>query len=589
VKSSIRRRGATALASLIVLGIAGCGDKVEDAPPPPIAAVQEAKATAVQFRDVSAIAGIDFHHVNGAAGKKWMPETMGGGVVVFDYDNDGRNDILLISSMDWPDPAAKKTAQGPSSLVLYHNEGNGEDGVPRFNDVSAKAGLEKTLYGMGGTSGDFDNDGWTDLYVTGLSAYGGNRLLRNDHGHFVDVTDAAGAVVDGWGTSAAFFDYDADGNLDLFVGRYVEWSPENDLYCALDGNHKSYCTPERYTDATSRLLHNLGDGRFEDVSEASGIASAKAKTLGVAPWDFNGDGRIDLAVSNDTTPNNLFRNEGDGSFIDIALESGIAVDESGRSRGSMGIDWSDALSGGSSLAIGNFSNEAKSLYWTDNGDVFLDRSMSAGLARSSFLDLTFGVFFFDYDLDGHSDLLLCNGHVENSVQEVQKQVAYRQAPALYWNNGDGRLSNATAELGADFAKPLVGRGSAFGDLDGDGDLDIVLVENGGPAHVYLNELADPAAKVVRIEFVGDGNSVNRSAFGTRIEATVGGMQRSDQIRTARSYASASEPALSLGLGKAQAVDSITVTWPDGSTQQASNLAGGRYRWTIHHAPVRAVP
>ncbi|MGB0135584.1 CRTAC1 family protein [Dokdonella sp.] len=589
MKPSTPRAFAIALASLSVLNLAGCQDPVEDTPPAPIAPVQEARATAVQFRDVSEVSGLDFSHVNGAAGNKWMPETMGGGAVILDFDNDGRSDILLVSSTNWPDPTSASVTQQPSSLALYRNEGNGEDGVPRFTNVSKQAGLDQAIYAMGGTSGDFDNDGWTDLYITGLSAYGGNRLLRNENGHFLDITEGAEVEVPGWGTSAAFFDYDADGKLDLFVARYVEWSPDADLFCSLDGSKKSYCTPERYTETSSRLFHNLGDGRFEDVSETSNIASARAKALGVAPWDYNGDGRIDLAVSNDTTPNNLFRNNGDGTFTDVALESGIAVDEAGRSRGAMGIDWADAFAGGSALAIGNFSNEAKSFYWTDNGDVFLDRSMSAGVARSSFLDLTFGVFFFDYDFDGHPDLLFCNGHVEDSVQNVQKEVTFRQPPALYWNNGDGLMSNASAQAGTDFAVPLVGRGSAYADIDGDGDLDIVLVENGGPAHLYLNELENAADKVVRIEFEGDGASVNRSAFGTRVVATIAGEAHTEQVRSARSYASASEPALSFGLGAAQTIDSIDVTWPDGSKQQALNLAPGRYRWVIRESPLRTAP
>jgi hypothetical protein len=220
-----------------------------------------------------------------------------------------------------------------------------------------------------------------------------------------------------------------------------------------------------------------------------GFRVTNAKALGVAPYDFNGDGKIDLAVANDTAPNNLYRNNGDGTFTDVAVEAGVAVNEAGRSRGAMGVDWSDAKPGGASLAIGNFSNEMKSLYWTDSGDVFLDLSASSGIGRDSLLSLTFGVFFFDYDLDGRSDLFFSNGHVENSIQDVQKAVSYRQPPTLYWNAGDGRMSDATKAAGLDV--PFVGRGCAFGDLDGDGDLDVVLVENGGPAHVFLNRLDRP--------------------------------------------------------------------------------------------------
>jgi hypothetical protein len=557
------------LAALLIA--AGCR-KPEAPKPAKIAAVVETKPPAVRFEDATARTGISFTQVNGAAGKKWMPETMGGGVAIFDYDNDGRNDVLLVGSSWWPgDPRAQSQK---SALALYHNEGNGPDGTPRFRDVTAQAGLQKVLYGMGVAVGDFDGDGWEDIYVTGLGTLGGNRLFRNDHGKFVDVTKAAGVGDPGWGTSAAFFDYDGDGRLDLFVARYVDWTPARDIFCSLDGAHKSYCTPERYDGTSSRLFHNEGNGAFRDVTKAAGMGTANAKALGVAPYDFNGDGKIDLAVANDTAPNNLYRNNGDGTFTDVAVEAGIAVNEAGRSRGAMGMDWSDARPGGAALAIGNFSNEMKSFYWTDTGDVFLDLSASSGIGRDSLLALTFGVFFFDYDLDGRSDLYFSNGHVENTIQDVQKAVAYREPPTLYWNAGEGKMSDATSAAG--LAIPMVGRGAAYGDLDGDGDLDIVVVENGGPAHVFVNRLDTPA-RSLRIDFEGSGKS-NRDAIGARVTAIVGGKPQVRMVSTAKSYASASEKTLTFGLGGTAAADSVEVVWPDGSKAQARSVAPGRYRW-----------
>ena len=565
------RRALALLAAPLALFPLGC--RRSEAPPPVrIAPVVESRPPAVRFDDVTERTGIAFVHVNGAAGKKWMPETMGGGVAIFDYDNDGRNDVLFVSSSYWPgDPRARSQK---SSLALYHNEGNGPDGVPRFRDATAEAGLAKVFYGMGAAVGDFDGDGWEDLYVTGLGSRGGNRLFRNDHGRFVDVTASSGAGDPGWGTSAAFFDYDGDGKLDLFLARYVDWTPEKDLFCALDGTHKSYCTPERYDGTTSRLFHNEGHGRFRDVTGPAGIGTINAKALGVALWDFNGDGKIDFAVANDTAPNNLYRNNGNGSFTDVAVEAGVAVNEAGRSRGAMGIDWSDAKPGGSTLAIGNFSNEMKSLYWTDTGDVFLDLSAASGIGRDSLLDLTFGVFFFDYDLDGRSDLFFSNGHVENGIQDVQKAVAYREAPTLYWNAGDGRMSDATAAAGLE--TPMVGRGAAYGDLDGDGDLDVVVVENGGPAHVFVNRLDRPAQSL-RIDLEGSGRS-NRDAIGAKVTATVGGKPQVRMVSTAKSYLSASEKTVTFGLGASPSASSIAVVWPDGAKSEAKNVGSGRYRW-----------
>ena len=586
---SRNRRAALSICAAIVLAAgAACRGRektVAAAPPTPV------PIPTVRFEDHGADIGIGFVHVNGALGKKWMPETMGGGVAVLDFDGDGRPDLLFVSGAYWAGDPRRPSQK--SSLALFRNEGNAEagagpppdlsprlsPGLPRFRDVTREAGLESVFYGMGAAVGDYDNDGDDDIYVTAL---GGNRLYRNRGGRFEEVAERAGVRDSGWGTSAAFFDFDGDGYLDLFVCRYVDWSPEKDIWCTLDGSTKSYCTPERYPGTPSHLYRNKGDGTFEDVTKKAGVWNENQKALGVATQDFDRDGRVDFLVANDTAPNNLYRNRGDGTFEDVGVPAGIAVDDAGRSRGAMGAAWGDTKNGrGATLAIGNFANELKSLYWTDTGEVFLDESPVSGVGPTSFLALTFGLFFFDADLDGRTDLLLANGHVEPTVQAVQKNVAYRQPPILYWNAGGGHFTPLGARAG-DLERPLVARGAAYADLDGDGDLDVVIVENGGPAHVFVNRLDHPE-RSVRVRLVGSGRS-NRDAVGARATARISGRTLTEEVSGGQSYLSAPEKTLTFGVGQRGKIDSLEIRWPDGQMDARKDISGGARLLVEQHRP-----
>ena len=539
------------------------GEKKAEAVPLP----RPTPPAAVSFEEKAQALGIDFAHVNGARAKKWMPETMGGGVGVLDYDSDGLPDLLFVSGSYWPgDP---REVSQTSSLALYRNEGTGEAGSPRFREVTREAGLQRVFYGMGVAVADYDNDSRDDLYVTALER---NYLFRNLGGRFQEVASRAGVRDSGWGTSAAFFDYDADGHLDLFVCRYVEWSPRTDLFCTLDGKTKSYCTPERYPGTPSHLYRNRGNGTFENVTKSTGVWNENQKALGVSPHDYDGDGDGDFIVANDTAPNNLDRNTGDGTFEDVGVETGVAVDEAGRSRGAMGVAWADTKNArGATLAIGNFSNELKSLYWTDTGEIFLDESPKSGVGPTSFLALTFGLFFLDADLDGRMDLFLANGHVEPTVQEVQKDVTYKQAPMLYLNQGNGRFT-PLADRSSGLGTPLVARGAVYADLEGDGDLDLVVVESGGPARVFVNRL-DAPRKSVRVKLIGAGRS-NRDAIGARATATFGGRTLTQEVSGGQSYLSAPEKTLTFGLGGAAKIDTLEICWPDGTKETLRDLPGG---------------
>jgi hypothetical protein len=526
-------------------------------------AAQSAASNALGFRftDVTSQAGIHFRHNSGAFGGKFLPETLGSGCAFLDYDRDGWQDILLINGSDWP--GHKKSR---STLRLYHNDGDGT-----FTDVTARAGLDVELYGMGVAVGDYNNDGYPDILVT---CVGQNRLFRNTgKGTFVDVTNTAGlGKREGFSTSALWFDYDRDGLLDLFVCNYVKWSLEADIFCSLDGKHKSYCTPEAYRGATCWLFHNRGNGTFEDVTATSGVFDSSSKSLGVALLDENRDGWPDLLVANDTQPNKLYRNQHNGTFKDAAVEAGIAFSSEGKARAGMGVDVADFdNSGTSGVAITNFDNEMIGLYRL-SGKSFEDIAPQSGVGIASRNSLGFGCSFLDVNLDGWLDFAVANGHIDETVRNIRGNVGYAQPPQLFLNGGKGTFREVAADAGEGFDRPKVGRGLAYGDFDRDGDLDLLITTNNGTAYLYRN---DQLAGNRSIRFQLVGTKSNRDAIGATVRIVAGGMAQSRVVKGGSSYLSQSELPVTFGVEKHDRIDRVVIDWPSGQTQEFKNLAAGR--------------
>ncbi len=486
---------------------------------------------------------------------------MGSGVCVLDYDNDGWQDIFLVNSMDWPG----HSSGGKSLPALYHNNHDGT-----FTDVTQQAGLAVETYGLGCAVADYDNDGFDDIYLTTVGA---NHLFRNlGNGKFADVTAKAGVADPGFSASAIWFDYDNDGKLDLFVTHYITWSIETDQYCSLDNKNKSYCTPQTYKGESSTLFHNKGDGTFENVTQRAGLHDPTSKALGVALLDYDNDGWMDLFVTNDTEPNKLYHNNHNGTFTDVAVLAGVAFSESGRVRAGMGTDAGDYdLSGHQGLLIGNFTNESMALYHDDGGGLFTDDAPSSGLGQMTNQSLTFGTFFFDYDLDGLLDVFASNGHVSDDISVVQPTVKYAQPAGVYRNKGNKKFEDVSAKLGRALQKPIVGRGVAYVDFDNDGDLDLVITANNGPARLLRNDNANQN-DMLRVKAVGTKS--NRDAIGAKVTLkTNKGAHLFAMVKTGSSYLSQSELPLTFGLGKPEdgKIASLEIVWPSGRKESISNV------------------
>jgi hypothetical protein len=509
----------------------------------------------VTFTDVSERARVAFKHHTGAAGDKWYPELFGGGVAVLDIDGDQWPDLLFVNGRDWR-AGGQRSGHG-----LFRNNHDGT-----FRDVFAGSGLDQVnVYGLGATIADYDNDGRDDIFMTTVD---GGRLFHNEgRGRFADVTGPAGVRNTDFTVSAAWLDYDRDGRADLFISNYVRWSSDAEVRCALQGV-RGYCGPDSYGPTAPKLYRNLGSGRFDDVTAAAGLDQATDKAMGVAVLDYNTDGWPDLFVGSDRVPAKLYRNDGHGGFIDDGVRAGVALSENGAARANMGVDAADYdRSGRPHLVVGNFLNEMLGLYHNDRG-LFKDVAPRSEVGRASLLSVTWGVFFLDADLDGFLDIFAVNGGTDES-QGMDSRARLSQPPLLLRNRGDGRFENVTPSLGAAINRPIMGRGAAYADFDGDGDLDIAVVTLDGPAHLYRNDGGN-RHKWLRVRTIGSLS--NKSGIGTVVRVASASGTQWQTVHSGSSYASQSELALTFGLGEDTRVTKLELVWPSGKSQTFADLA-----------------
>lgn len=534
-----------------------------------------------QFTDITSVARVAFRHENSPTSKKYLPETMGGGVALFDYDNDGKLDIFFVNGARIDDPMPKGQMPDKSDPKfwnrLYKQKVDGD-----FTDVTEAAkltGMPQNRYGMGVAAGDYDNDGFTDLYVTGV---GSNTLYRNNgDGTFSDVTMTARVGASGWSTSAGFFDYDNDGKLDLLVGRYLEWSFDLDRFCGQrKPGGRSYCHPDNFSGITNILYRNKGDGTFEDVSEKAGIANPNGKTLGVAFADFDSDGAIDIYVANDSVQCFLYRNNGNGAFTDVSLTSGAGFNEDGKVFAGMGTDFSDYDNDGRpDIIVTDLSNERYVLFHNAGDSIFTDVTDSSGIGRATLAYSGWSTAFIDYDNDGWKDLFVAQGHVMDNIEVTTPNLQYLQPPLLL-RNTKGVFSKADA--GPAFKKPWAGRGAAFGDIDNDGDIDIVVANVGQQAYLLRN---DSGNRNNYIRLNATGSRSNRDGIGCRVKVvSPSGLTQHYTINTAVGYLSASDKRLVIGLGADKSARSVEVRWPSGAVQTFENVLSGQSLKLIEPSP-----
>jgi hypothetical protein len=509
-----------------------------------------------KFTDATAALGLHFQYFASHTAKHYLPETMGAGVALFDYDNDGRLDIFLVNGAPFTDPTPKGSIpqkSGPQYWNrLFHQKPDGT-----FEDVTEKAGLEGSGYGMGVAVGDYDNDGYEDLYVT---AYGGNKLYHNNgNGIFTDVTEKAGVAGSGWSTSAAWVDLDGDGRLDLVVLRYVQWDFE-DLWC---GEHKegyrSYCHPDIFQAVTPLVYHNDGNGHFSEVSQKIGL-SKPGKGLGIALADYDRDGRVDLFVANDSMVEFLYHNKGDGTFEEVGLLSQVAVDGDGRTYAGMGVDFADYNNDGwPDLVITDLANQRYALYQNNGDSSFTYASFSAGLARSTMQHSGWGVRFLDYDNDGWKDLLVAQGHDLDTIELNYPNLHYRE-PMLLLRNMGRDFADVSADSGAVFHHSWVARGMAIGDIDNDGRIDAVVTTNDGPAYILRNE-TPTQNHWLTLKLIG--HKSNRDAIGAEVKLVTAKGQQFATVSTTGSYLSSSDKRVHFGLGSESVAQTIEIRWPSG--------------------------